>query len=298
MSSTAEYDGFGPWIYEIRSREEVPRLFRDYPLDLENAVLTIKVPRVIERRDANPAMDLYDMLLSLGREKVTVLTRSGHEYSYRDVAYSEVQGITDSTDLLDGRLVLSADDGDVEVKFNASSVELIAHLVKLLRARYVTATAGAGPSDRESAGAQAPTHGLETDLVNYCNRLAKEGPGGAVVVQKRHGVTAPSASLIEQVVARAWPTALQGSVHSLGQTEYQVVHRGRPFVTGFKPVHALARTLIPLERVTGIETNPHVKYAGVSSLVVRVGKVAHEFVLDQLAAEAAARALRGAVLNG
>ena len=73
MSSTAEYDGFGPWIYEIRTREEIPRLFSDYPLDLETAVLTIKVPRVIDRRDANPAMDLYDILLSLGPDKLNDL---------------------------------------------------------------------------------------------------------------------------------------------------------------------------------------------------------------------------------
>ena len=145
--------------------EEIPRLFRDYPLDLENAVMTIKVPRVIDRRDANPAMDLYDILLSLGPEKVTVLTRSGREYSYRDLAYSQVQGITESTDILDGRLMLAAEDGDVEVAFNASSAEIIAHLVKLLRARYVTGDRRfqRPRGHRGDAGPRAA--GLETDLV-------------------------------------------------------------------------------------------------------------------------------------
>jgi hypothetical protein len=126
MSSTAEYDAFGPWIHEIQAEEDIPRLYRDYPLDLAHAALTIKIPRQIERRDATPSMDLYDALLSLGPDKLTVLTRRGHRYDFRDLPYPEIQGITSIVDLLDGRLLLSAEDDAVEIRFNASSSEIIA----------------------------------------------------------------------------------------------------------------------------------------------------------------------------
>jgi len=72
--STAEFDAFGPWIDEVRTASAVPRLYRDYPLDLDAARLVLKVPRNIARRDALPTMDLYDHLLVVGPHDLTVLS--------------------------------------------------------------------------------------------------------------------------------------------------------------------------------------------------------------------------------
>ena len=135
-------------------------------------------------------------------------------------------------------------------------------------------------------------------MQNYHSRLAKEGLGRTVALQKRHIVTPAGASLAGQLVARAWPTTLPSAIFALEPRELQVIHRGRPFFTGYKPVHALARTLIPLERVSGVETHPNPQYDGVGVLTVRVGKVAHEFSGDQSVTDAAAHAIRDAVLNG
>src|SRR5665647_2090229 len=131
MSTTAEYDAFGPWIYEVRRPDEVPRLFRSHPLDLDHALLTVKVPREIERRVANPSMDLYDNLLSLGPESITVLSRRGREFDARTVRYGQIQGITEFVDLLDARVTLHDDDSPVVVRYNASSTDVMSQLVDL-----------------------------------------------------------------------------------------------------------------------------------------------------------------------
>ena len=291
MSSTAEYDAFGPWIDEIRSPEDVPKLFRDYPLDLSTAVLTIKVPREIERRDATPSMDLYDVVLSLGPEKLTVLTRRGHRYDFRDLPYSEVQGITTIVDLLDGRLVLSAEDGAINVKYNASSNEIIEHLVALLRERYLT-------PQPEQGGAARPTvrvPDVERELQVLHRRVCQEDRCHTIGVQRRHVVVPLDRSLVGRAVARAWPTTLQSAIFALGPDELQVLHRGRPFHTGFKPVHATARTLLPLARISGVETRPSPLHEGVTSLVVRVGRVSHEFAVDEDVADQIEDSIRAAV---
>lgn len=291
--SSAEYDAFGPWIHEIRSKDEVPKLFREYPLDLASAAMTIKVPREIERRDANPSMDLYDVVLSVGPEQLTVLTRHDHRFDFRDVPYRDIQGITESVDLLDGRLVLSAEGGDVAVKYNASSNDVMTQLVELLRDRYLETPAPPQRASRSASLAGPPQ--VEQELQVLFRRVSHEGPLRTIGVQKRRVVMPVRASYLEQAVARAWPTALQSAIYALSPTELQVLHRGRPFRTGYRPIHTLARTLIPLERVTGLETAPSEQYSGVTAVRIRVSHLTHEFMADEAVADRVVSATRAAV---
>jgi hypothetical protein len=296
MSSTAEYDAFGPWIYEIHSKEEIPRLFRSFPIDLDRALITIKVPREIERREANPSMDLYDILASLGPETITVLTRRGREFDSREVAYREVQGVTEFVDLLQGRLTIDTDAGQVVIPFNASSTEVVTHVVQVLRGKYTSDRVGKGRAPAGRGGGPAVPD-VELDLQNLYRRLVREdGVDRTVGVQKRHVVTPIGASGVGRALSRAWPTTMQSAVVTLVRgREIQVLHRGKPFITGRKPVQALARTLVPIERVSGVEARPSQTHEGVSALVVRVGRVTHEFFFDTPTAERVAAELRGVV---
>lgn len=290
MSTTAEYDAFGPWIYEIHSEEEIPRLFRGHAIDLASSLMTIKVPREIERRVANPSMDLYDMVVSLGPDSVTALTRRGRAVDSREVAYQDIQGITDLVDLLRGNLVLHVDGGSVEVPYNASSTDIVSHLVHVLRGRYIAARADARTA---TGGRVAVPAGVEDDLKNLYRRAFREdGVGRTLGVQVRHVVTPVGASGVGRAVARAWPTTMQSLVLTTDGREIAVLHRGKPFATGHRPVQSLARTLLPLERVVSVDVRASQTYEGVSVIQVRVGRVTHEYFLDTGAAEQVAKGLR------
>jgi hypothetical protein len=292
MSSTAEYDAFGPWIYEVHSQEEIPRLFRGHPIDLDASLLTIKVPREIERREASPSMDLYDIVLSLGPDAVTVLTRRGREVDTRTVAYGDIEGITELVDLLRGRLTLHAEDGPVVVPFNASSTEIISHVVQLVRGRYTSAAPVESSADNQP---RIPRE-VEDDLQNLFRRLSRAGGlGRTVAVQRRHQVRAVGASTAGRAVARMWPTTLQSVVVTVSDREVAVLHRAHPFATGHRPIQSLAHTLLPLERVTGVDVRPSQAHEGVSAVLIRVGHVAHEFALDSATADQVAGELRRSV---
>ena len=75
-TETTEYARFGPWVDEVTTPDDVPRLYRDHPIDLTSTRLVLKVPRNIARRDAHPGMDLYDHLLVLDDARLTVLSRT------------------------------------------------------------------------------------------------------------------------------------------------------------------------------------------------------------------------------
>ena len=61
----AEYNAFGPWVYEIDDAHPLPPLFASCFTDNDEAILKIKVPREIERRNAAPGMELYDFVIAL-----------------------------------------------------------------------------------------------------------------------------------------------------------------------------------------------------------------------------------------
>ena len=69
----AEYNAFGPWAYEISEKYPLPPLFAPYFTADDKAVIKIKIPREIERRNAEPGMDLYDYVVALYEDRLLIL---------------------------------------------------------------------------------------------------------------------------------------------------------------------------------------------------------------------------------
>ena len=85
-----EYDRFGPWVVEISDEDPPPPLFVPHLSRTDTPLLSVKIPRVISRRDARPGMDLYDYLVSLYEEDVVVLERQDHHVEARTIRYADV----------------------------------------------------------------------------------------------------------------------------------------------------------------------------------------------------------------
>ena len=288
--STPEYDAFGPWVLPVTGPDEVPPLFRRHPIDFTGTQLVLKVPRPIERRDALPSMDLYDHLLILQASGLTVLTRVEDQVRTHVVAPSELLAIEDATDLLDGRLTLftALPEGPVTVHYNGSSRDVVGQLVDGLRAFW-----GGGPRARsaeaagvageaaEAAGVEPPTQlgltalGPDVALVTAYRELARTEPWIRLLSAQARQQVVPAGQGAGAALARAlhtlWPMTVQGAIVTGDGRELQVVHRREWWLRGRRPVHSLARTVIPLARVVGIEAEDDPRYAGVRVLTVVMG---------------------------
>ncbi|WP_024285784.1 hypothetical protein [Cellulomonas sp. KRMCY2] len=276
---TSEYDAFGPWIHEVRTPEDVPRLYRDHPLDLASATLVLKVPRDILRRDADPSMDLYDHLIAVGQDALTILSRGAGGHATRVVPYDQILAIQFRLDMLEGRLVLhtaaagsdAAARGPLTVSYNGSSHDVIEQLIELLRERYLP------PADeavRGSRAAMAPPLALlelgESDvaLVTTQRGLLAHDPAGQVLATHRRRVVVPVAEpgvagVALTIMHRLWPMTLQAAVVCGDDREIQVVHRKNALVRGRRPVSSVARTVVPRSRLDGVTARDHDRYAGV-----------------------------------
>lgn len=295
--TTREFDRFGPWVDPVEDVEDVPRLYRTYPLDLDATRLVLKVPRNIARRDANPGMDLYDHLLVLEQERLTVLSRQvetgrgrrgatvpapGPGYDVRQVPYAQVIAVRDDVDLLDGRLTVRTSDGDsVLVRYNGAARESLGRLVDELRHVTATGTPGrAGAALLAAAPTSPPTGRLDlghddVGLVSDFEDAARPRPdlvpwawhGRRVLPAPGHGAN----GLVQRALHVLSPMTLHGAVLAGDGRTFEVFGRRDQLLRGSKPVHSSSHLVVPLAALDRIDVLPHPRYPQVVLAVLRAG---------------------------
>ncbi len=280
MERTEEFDAFGPWVLPVSTADEVPRLFRPHAGDPQAAEVVLKVPRAIARRDANPAMDLYDHLLLVRDGAVVLLTRAPGERGgvrRRSLAADELLAIEESVNLLDGRLLLVAKEGpSLRVSFNGASRDTVRSFVDVVRGLW---TQGSVTSEPQPEQHPIPLGlrdlGPEVALVNEYRALVAAEPAMRLLGAHPRQVVEPAAtgSLAGMTRVAHWflPMSLQGAIVCTDGREVMVLHRRPWWVRGQRPVHSVARTALPIARAGGLDVVNHSGYLGVR--LVRIGGV-------------------------
>lgn len=303
MRRTAEFDAFGPWVLPVESPEDVPRLFRSHPLDLGTARLVLKIPRPMSRRDANSDMDLYDHLLVAGPDTLTVLSRRGDACQSVEVPYRRIAALHTSVELLDGLLVVHDVEGPapagaaVNVRYNGVSHDLMTRLVRILRsAALATARPAAVPASRPSAGEPLGLGDLgdaDVALVTAVHELAEAEPSFVTLASHRRTSVRRAAGPLRGLLDALRPVTLHAAVVCADPGELQVLHRRRWFTTGQKPVHSLARTVVLMPMVTGVDPQPVSRYTAVGCVRITSGRAVVEVPFPEGAETGSA--IRGAL---
>ena len=137
-----EYDAFGPWIYPIRSREDMPPRFRASYEELQSSRFFFKIPINADRAAMRPGMDLYRSVLAVYPDRVVVLDWNGSAVTRRDIAMETIEAIRTSSDLLPSTLAIHLAEGDIfKLDYNAVSSHEIDKLVGFLRGRAIASRA-------------------------------------------------------------------------------------------------------------------------------------------------------------
>lgn len=300
MSTTpdaSEYERFGPWVDQVRTLDEVPRLFRDHPLDLGAARLVLKVPRNIPRRDATAGMDLYDHLLVLGADSFTVLSRHvGNDarpgvapgrYDVLEVPVDEVVAIRDVVNLLDGRLTVHTHAGrTLSIRYNGAARETVNGLVDLLRAAAgsrLPSPAGRALLDAARSGSQPVVLDAGREdlaLVSDFREAARQNPDlVAWACHGRRGVSprpGGAAGALQRALHALSPMTLQGAVVAADEVALEVFGRHTWLVRGSKPVHSSSRLVVPMSALGRLDVAPHASYEGTTQVALVAGATAVE----------------------
>jgi len=284
----AEFDAFGPWIDVVSDASEIPRLYRGFPVDFATAELVLKVPRNISRRDADPAMDLYDHLIVVGDAQLTVLSRHDAWYSELTVGFEQIAIIVDSVNLLDGVFTLHTLSGQtVSFVYNGASEKVVARLVDLLRRREQAAIPALLPGARRPAitGDPLPPLGLDdlgkkdaVFVTSYGELLGRE-PGLRLLAAHGRRVLAVTGGVAVTVAHLVKPAVLNGALLCATETELQLISRRDWITRNGAPEVSRSRTIVPLAKLTGVTSRPHPLYSGAQVVTLAAGGSSIEIVL-------------------
>jgi len=274
-----EYDRFGPWIIEISEEDPPPPLFRPYLTREETALFSIKIPRKIDRRDAQPGMNLYDYMITLYQEELIILERVGNDVRSEAFFYRDIQYLCYGEHLLKGSLHLSMTGKVYELPFNTVSTKIIQRLVDLLRQRY---TGGAA----QVAITETPDIS-EGDLsFFFAGLLAKERaqyPEFRVLVsQMETPVGSYETGAFRKILFGILSKRMLESLHLSDGRELKIINRGKIYRYKGQTVYGIDTYTIPINNITGVSWETDPKNAAVLNMVLKVGGryVSFAFIRD------------------
>jgi hypothetical protein len=265
-----EYDAFGPWIDEVTTGADVPRLYRDYPIPLDRAILVLKVPRDIARRDADPSMHLYDALLIVESDELTILQRTEDTYTVTKVPFENVFALADSVVLLDGRFSIHLTDrASVTLRYNGSARDTIIRLAALLQslAGRETVLPDAQARDTEEVVASLLSSELDYGLRGDCGELLVLEPHARFVAGHPTRIVHPLGG-VAALTHRFRPAHLQAGVMLETPTAMVFTHRRDAIVRGRVNDLSHASTVIFPDRVTSVTSRPHDLYSEVEVVCI------------------------------
>lgn len=271
---SAEYDAFGPWVLPVARDEDVPRAFREFPFDFIGPSTVLKIPRDIARRDANPAMHLYDRMLIVNDEGLTVLARVGDEFSTTTLPFGSIAAVEVGNELLEGWLSVHGTDGThITIPFNGSSRPAVTRVTDTL----VTSPSElpvAARSDELAIDALGPA---DTALVSDYRDAARRR---ALRLYAADSGTVPPSQ--ESLVARIGRPRrrLSGIVLSGDEHNLVVVSRRLGLRANVKPDLSSRELVIRRDRITGMTTSATPLVADVTTATIEAGSARIELQLQ------------------
>ncbi len=262
-----EYDRFGPWVIRISEEDPPPARFVPYLTRDEPALLSVKIPRKIARRDAHPGMDLYDYVVSLYEHDLVILERIETEVRSETIAYGDIKHVSLREDLLRGTLHLGVPDSPYDLAYNTVSNDVMRPLVDVIVERYRPAGA--------DTVVDLPVPGSLGELSFYLERLLKDEreQGSAMLplaAQPETGFRSIERGQLRRLLFGIVDKRLLESVHFSDGHQLRIVDRGQPFAYRWQSVYSRRETLIPLANisdVTWLDTGDRTT----TTLVVRTG---------------------------
>ena len=274
-----EYDRFGPWIIEISELDPPPPLFVPYLTREEETLLSIKIPRKIERRNARPGMNLYDYMVNLYREDMVILERVGHDVRSETFFYRDIHCLRLGEHLLQGNLRLFMSDRVFDIPYNTVSQKIIRRLVTLLRQRYAE---GVGTI----AIAEEPDRPQGEFSFLFTRLLAREkvqNPENRVLaMQTDTAVGAYETGIFRRLLFGVISKKLLESYHLCDGRELKIVNRGQTYKYRGQSLHGADIFYIPADRITGVTWQPDLKNSAVFHLFLQTagGPISFAFIRD------------------
>ena len=244
-----EYDRFGPWIYEITGKDPLPPLFIPYIKKKSGLILSIKIPRSIERRDAKPGWNLYDYVINMFEQEFDIYRREGNDVITDNFRYDDIEAIIHGESLLSGSLRIICSSNSYEFNYSTVSGKIIQKLVNIIRERFMEP----GKS-LKTEEAHPEKDELDFYFTNLLSLHRETYPDLKLFAyQTRIRLSSLEEGFFGKIYNLAIMKQLLESMHFCGSRELKIINRGRTFKFLNLPVYGKTEYYYPLRKIESIE---------------------------------------------
>jgi len=278
----AEYKAFGPWIIEITDQYPLPPLFIPYYKEDGINLMRIKIPRDIERRNANPDMDLYDYVIGLYEDHIYILERLEKDVKETKVFYDEIEGLENYTDILIGKFTIFLNDRKVIIPYNAVSKKIINSMIKIIRDRYTGKSYQKLQSPYDYDYDKEKIIIKETLFINLLDEMRADN-------EKFDLAVIQPAVRLQKIRERKRLKALQFlfrkkllvTLHLASNSEILVISRGTPFKTRADDMYSRSYLYIPIEKLQSIILEKDDEFDNLQRFYLKTNKHTFMFYFDE-----------------
>lgn len=290
MMRDPEYDRFGPWIIEISELDPPPPLFLPYLTREETALLSIKIPRKIERRKAYPGMNMYDYLVTLYEKELVILQRVDADVRSETFAYDDIQFLRQGASLLKGGLHIGVKGNSFDLPFSTISSDIIDRVVDLIRERYDVAV-GEMPAVEEVR--------INKDELSYYFARLLEGEIAQnpqiefLASQPETVIGSYETNPVRRILFGIARKTMLDSLHLFNGRELKIISRDRNFKFNWQTVHGKDVCYLPINKIKGVSWEVDEQNTAVVDLVLHTagGDVSYALMRDNPTIQSYARFL-------
>lgn len=269
MDAKHEYDRFGPWILEIGDKDSAPPLFEPFLDKKESPQFCIKIPRDIERRKANPGMNLYDYVISVFECRLQILKRQDDGVNVQELNCSDIKCIDVQEELLSGSVCIYTSKKSVNIPFNTVSTDIVIKMVTLIRQKYAHR---ANFKEIDQLSFQ-PEDTMSHGFIGFLSKeLAKDNAITVLAAQPEVSVASPQASMIQRLrQAVTGKKLLETLVLSNGK-ELIIYNCSQHFRYRRQVIYSFNKLFVPIEHISGFTIDTDDSSIEVERLTLSVSK--------------------------
>lgn len=274
----AEYNAFGPWILEINDQYPLPPIFIPYYKEDGIDLMRIKIPRNIERRNANPDMDLYDYVIGLYENHIYIMERLENDVKETKILYDEIEGLENFVDILLGKFTIFLNDRKVIIPYNAVSEQIINSMIRIIRDRYSRKSYQIlnSPYDREKNNIK------EILYINLLDQMRVNNETFDItVIQPSVMLQRNKKGIRQKALQFLYGERLLGSLHLANESEILVISRGKPFKTRTDVIYSYSHIYIPIEKLQSIVLEKDDYYDNLQRFYIETNKHTFMFYFDE-----------------
>ena len=262
-----EFSTFGPWVYEIKESYPLPRLFAPFFDDDDQAIMKIKIPRDIDRRNAKPGMNLYDYVIALYRDQLRILERSEND-SVTDhlIDAADFMGIRIYKNMLRAACTIYTVNGSFSFSFNSASMDLIWKTANLILAS-MERNRPVDVSSLPVTEAQPKTMLLQ----NMLHDIKKEREDIAVGAVQEGMEVYPREDTAVKIERMLWKELNPEAVHLFTPKELIVLENGFFPNRAGMPDFGFTYTIMPLNKLTAVNLSRSKVYSLLMECTIYLG---------------------------